>query len=60
MQNLDVVRDALLKYFTTTEVEQFMVFVQQDKDLLLMIDRNPQKAVETCKEILRIALDKSA
>lgn len=58
MNNMDIVRDALLKDFTTVEVQSFMEFVKQDKDLKILIDKNPKKAIERCKEILRIALDK--
>ena len=59
MHNLDIVRDALLKQFTSVQVSTFMEFLKQDEDLLLLVDKNVNKAIDVCTEILRIALDKT-
>lgn len=55
MNNQDIVRDALLKKYSTVTVDRFMIFLQQDRLLSSMTDRDPQKAITLCLEVLRIA-----
>lgn len=56
MNNQDIVRDALLKKYSTVTVDRFMIFLQQDRLLSSMTDRDPQKAITLCLEVLRIAV----
>lgn len=55
MNNQDIVRDALLKKYSTVTVDRFMIFLQQDRLLSSVTDRDPQKAITLCLEVLRIA-----
>lgn len=58
MSNYEIVKQALLKEFHLSDVDKFLEFVRQDKDLNRLVERDPHKAAARLAEILRIAKGK--
>lgn len=59
MSNYETVRQALLDArFHLSDVEKFLEFVRQDKDLNRLVEHDPHKAAIRLAEILRIAKGK--
>lgn len=59
MDNYELVTQALLQQFSPSVVSQFMTWAEQDPHLSALIERNPQRAIILCAEILRIARGES-